>query len=84
MDFILRCLFLITRHTPSEEVLTQLETEPTTLSLPTNIPPQAADVACLVMPPHSRTNSVSTPYNDRSRANSHSSITDQNDTEIII
>ncbi len=58
--------------------------EPTILSLPINIPPQAADVACCILPSRSRTNSINTSYNDRSRANSHSSIDNDNDRQIII
>jgi len=58
--------------------------EPTILSLPNNIPPQAADVACCILPSRSRTNSIITSYNDRSRANSYPSIHNQNDRQIII
>ncbi len=59
--------------------------EPTTLSLSNSLPPQAADVACLVIQSRSRANSLCTSHNDRSRANSYSSNDGHNtDTRQII
>ncbi len=68
----------------TEQEFPQVDAEPPTLSFPNSLPPQAADVACLVLPSRSRTNSICTSHNNRSRANSHSSIDDQNDRQIII
>jgi hypothetical protein len=78
---------MITRRIPNEQESTpvpELNIEPTPFSLTNNLPPQAADVTCLIIPPRSRTNSICTSYNDRSRANSHSSMNDQNDRQIIL
>ncbi len=84
IDLFIRCLFIITRQLSNEQQLTQVDAEPTTISLLNNIPPQATDVACLILPSRSRTNSIITSYNERSRANSRSSIDSQNDRQIII
>jgi hypothetical protein len=73
---------MITRGISNGEESTLIDAEPSTFPLPNNLPPQAADITCLLLPSHSLSNSVS--YNDRSRANSHSSINDQNERQIII
>jgi hypothetical protein len=75
---------MITRGISNAQVLTPIDPEPSTFSLPNSLPPQAADVACLVLSSHSQSNSICTSYNDRSRANSHSSINDQNERQIVI
>ena len=79
-----RCLFIITRRISTIQELTQTDPEPPILSLTNNLPPQATDVACLVVPSRSRANSLCTSQHDRSRAESHSSINDQSDRQIIM
>ena len=79
-----RFLFVINRRIPDVQETTDILSEPPILSLPSSLPPQATEVACLAMPPRSRTNSLGASFNERSRANSHSSINDQNDNRPII
>ncbi|CAF4894331.1 unnamed protein product, partial [Rotaria sp. Silwood1] len=48
------CLFMISRRNCNEQKLTlvsEINAEPTTLSLSNNLPSQAVDVACLIQPP---------------------------------
>ncbi|CAF3841795.1 unnamed protein product [Rotaria sordida] len=81
------CLFMISRRISNEQELTrisEINAEPTTLLLSNNLSPQAVDVTCLIQLPHSRTHSLCTSYNDRSRTNSNSSLNNQSDWQVTI
>ncbi|CAF1497661.1 unnamed protein product [Rotaria sordida] len=81
------CLFMISRRISNEQELTlisEINAEPTTLLLSNNIPPQAVDITCLIQLPRSRTHSLCTLHNDRSHANSNSSINSRSDLLVII
>ncbi len=65
-------------------VASDLAVEPTILPISNNLLPQAADIACLVVPSRSRTNSFCISQNDGSHTNSHSSTDGQNDRQIIL
>jgi hypothetical protein len=78
---------VITRQTSNEQELNlvpEVDVEPTILSLSNSLPPQAADVVCLLIPSRSRTNSLCASHNERSRANSYSSNDGQNSQPVII
>jgi len=73
---------MITRRISNEQELTlvsEFDVEPTALSLSNNLPPQDVDVASLVLPSFSCTNSFCISQNDRSF---HSSIDGQNDQHV--
>jgi hypothetical protein len=82
MDFIARCIFIISRKVSNEEEfipVSEFDVEPTTFSLSNNLPPQAADVACQVLPSRSRADSIGIYSSDSSPAGSRSSIDFHND-----
>jgi hypothetical protein len=73
----------MTRRISNEQelpVASDLAVEPTILPISNNLLPQAADIACLVVPSRSRTNSLCISQND----GSHSSTDGQNDRQIIL
>ncbi|CAF4178992.1 unnamed protein product [Rotaria sp. Silwood2] len=80
------CLFVISRRTSNEQaliVVSKTNAESTLLPLSNNVLSQAADIACLIQPPHSLTDAFCTSHNNRSCVHSYSSIDNQSDRQVI-